>query len=411
MSSKSKPVTDGSAGLARPPRPESSHLAALLDRPRDEQRQLGYLDTLREITQQPHTWRRTAEDVVAHGPLLEARLDAAGIRTGFGSVLLSGSGSSLYVGECLAYGLQAVLGVDVRAVPGGDVLSHARGVIPRHGNLFVSFARSGESPESVAVVDLLLRDFPQTQHLIVTTNAEGALATRYRDAAAVTSIVLDERTCDRSLVMTSSFTNLLLAGRGLGWLGRPRAYLDRAEVLARVGDTLLQQHADPLREAARGITSAVFLGSGPRFGAARESALKLVEMTAGAVRTIAESYLGVRHGPLTAIGGDTLVVCFLGADEVVRAYELDLLRELDRKRLGARKIVVGESVPPDVLRVGDLLVECAGMNMLGEDDLPVVDVLVGQLLGFFRCLELGFAPDAPSPQGVISRVVEEFRIH
>ena len=37
--------------------------------------------------------------------------------------------------------------------------------------------------------------------------------------------------------------------------------------------------------------------------------------------------------------------------------------------------------------------------------------MIGQILGFHRCLEEGLRPDSPSESGVISRVVADFRIH
>jgi len=48
---------------------------------------------------------------------------------------------------------------------------------------------------------------------------------------------------------------------------------------------------------------------------------------------------------------------------------------------------------------------------LGDENAPVLDVILGQLLAFFRCLKEGLKPDSPSAGGVISRVVQEFRLH
>jgi tagatose-6-phosphate ketose/aldose isomerase len=156
---------------------------------------------------------------------------------------------------------------------------------------------------------------------------------------------------------------------------------------------------------------AVFLGSGCRFGAAREAALKMLEMTAGRVTTLCETYLGLRHGPMSYIHEDTLVVCFLSSDPMLRPYEADLLRELDQKELGLFKLIVGENVPSDLLRENDVALNCKGREQLGDENLPVIDVLVGQMLAFFRCLEEGLRPDSPSEDGVISRVVQTFALH
>ena len=170
----------------------------------------------------------------------------------------------------------------------------------------------------------------------------------------------------------------------------------------------------PERSAVLGgqtFQSALYLGSGVRLGSARESALKMLEMTAGQVVTFAETYLGVRHGPLAAVQSDTLIVCFLSSDPLVRAYELDLIRELTRKKLGLRKVIVGEQVPVDIGQPQDHVIDYSTGTGLGDETLPMLDVLVGQLLAFFRCLSLGLRPDAPSREDIINRVVGHFAIH
>ncbi len=137
----------------------------------------------------------------------------------------------------------------------------------------------------------------------------------------------------------------------------------------------------------------------------------MLEMTAGRVTTMSETYLGVRHGPMSYVHEDTLVVCFLSSDPTLRRYESDLLREFDQKELGLLKVIVGEDVPSDLVREGDVVIECKGLGKIGDDNSPVIDVIAGQLLAFFRCLEEGLRPDSPSEDGVISRVVQTFALH
>lgn len=377
----------------------------LLSKPADEQSRLGYRHTLREIAQQPVTWLETSEDLSAQLPAMAESLG------GVSSVVVTGSGSSVYAAECAAPGLQRALGVPVSAVPAGLILTHPETCLPPSGPfLVVSLARSGNSPESRAVVDWLLAARPEARHLFITCNREGALATSYAHRPEVRTIVLDEKTNDRSLVMTSSFTNLVLAGRALG--GTPQASDARARGLGRAAARLLLDQTGALAGVARsGFGSALFLGSGSRLGSAREAALKLLEMNGGEVFTYAESYLGLRHGPMSAIRADTLVVAFLSSDPMVRAYELDLLRELDKKALGAQRVVVGDSVPQDAAALpGSVVLECATPGLV-DDDLTLIDALVGQLLAFFRCLDAGYHPDSPSETSVITRVVSGFEIH
>jgi tagatose-6-phosphate ketose/aldose isomerase len=346
--------------------------------------------------------------------VLAAALSASGIADCSGSVVVTGSGSSHFAAECLSLPLQESLKVPVSAVPAGLVLTHARGCLPmERPGLLLSLARSGDSPESRAVVDLALETAPQVRHLVITCNPRGALATAYRQVSAVQTLVLDEKTNDRSLVMTSSFTNMVLAGRALGALASLDEYESGAARVADAGVAMLEKDSDALaRVARRTFGSVVYLGSGCVLGAAREAALKMMEMTGGQVWTLAESYLGLRHGPMSALHDDTLVVAFLSSSPVARAYELDLLRELTRKRLGAGRVVVGAGIPPEAAPgPQDLAIECAIPSAPCDAELILLDVLVGQLLAFFRCLHLGLHPDSPSTNGVISRVVDSFAIH
>lgn len=384
-------------------------IGRLLDASDDEQERQGHRHTLREISQQPLTWLETTERAGAWAGQAEAALRWVTR----GTIVFTGSGSSLYAGECLSPGLQARLRIPVRAVPAGEVLTHPGGWLPPDGPyLMVSLARSGNSPESCGVLDSLPETARGCHHVVITCNRQGRLATSYRGDPRVTTVVLDDKTCDRSLVMTSSFTNMALAGQLLGMTGDLPGYKARGLAVARLGAELLVRYAGPLARMARSdYRSAVYLGSGCRYGSARESALKMLEMTAGHVSTFPETYLGLRHGPMCAVDGAALVVCFLSTDPVARAYEADLLRELDRKKLGARKVIVGDGVPADLVGAQDLVVELPGLGGVGDEAAPVLDVLVGQLLAFFRCLSIGLRPDMPSDAGVISRVVEAFAIH
>jgi tagatose-6-phosphate ketose/aldose isomerase len=387
-------------GSVNPHSPVSS-LSALRAASPETCQELGCADTLREILQQPTTWCGTARRAAQPG--LHESLDRL-LQRAPSHIVLTGSGSSLYVGECLAPVLQAALGVPCRAIAAGTLMTDRDAVFPRGNGLLVSIARSGNSPESVAVVDAVLSESPEYQHLAITCNAEGQLATRYAGEPRMHVWLLDAVTNDRSLVMTSSFTNLLLAGSAL----------TRNEVSAPAAETaemLLARHGDDLaRWGSSDFDAAVFLGGGASLGAAREAALKLLEMSAGAVRVLTETSLGLRHGPMAWLNRDSLLVSFLSGDPSVRAYEADLLRELSRKELGRRRIVVGEGIDDDLIGADGLAVELPGLYALPAAQQAMIHVVVGQLLALFKCLALGQKPDAPS-EGVLTRVVEAFTLH
>ncbi len=394
----------------------SSHvpeLDSLLKSPAGIQLERGYFHTLKEICQQPFTWLETAAIASACRDRLQAFLRDARIFDGNGIMVLTGSGSSHFVGDCLTYALQASLRIPVQNVPSGSLLTHTdQATLPGHPCVTVSFARSGDSPESRGVLELLLEKNPLCRHLIITCNRNGRLATDYKGDSRVCALVLDDKTCDRSLAMTSSFTNMALAGLVLGMLQDPQGYHNLIVNLAQMGSDLLLRYSGALAHvASRDFKAAVYLGSGGRYGSARESALKMLEMTAGQIMAFSETFLGLRHGPMSGVRPETLIVCFLSSDPLVRAYELDLIAELNRKGLGMQKVIVGDEVPREIVMPSDLVVECPGLGALGDENVPVLHVLAGQILAFFCCLRMGLKPDSPSNEGVISRVVESFKIH
>lgn len=385
----------------------AGNAADLFKLSREEQERQGYFHTLREIRQQPVTWLDTVERMLAKTAELSMLVD------GCRSLVLTGSGSSEYAGSCVRLVLQNALKIGAQTIGGGALLTHGvKAIPPERPGLMISLARSGDSPESVASVSLLLETAPQMRHLVITCNQEGRLATTYRNDPRVEVIALDERTNDRSLVMTSSFTNMVLAAHALGYLQSPDRYRALAENLSGAAEKLIAQCFEVLpRVATSDFGRIVFLGSGSRFGAAREAALKMLEMTAGRVITLSETYLGLRHGPMSSVHSNTFIVCFLSSDPQIRGYESDLIHELNRKRLGLGKLIFGHNVPRDLAGADDIVLECEGAAALSDEDWPVLDVIVAQILAFFRCRDEGLQPDSPSSDGVINRVVQSFTLH
>jgi D-galactosamine 6-phosphate deaminase/isomerase len=362
---------------------------------------------LPEICRQPQTWRETCELMIKSAATVGACLRGAK------SLAFTGSGSSEYVGDCVRASLQAELGIDCQAIGGGVLLTEKTAALPVcRPRVMVSLARSGDSPESTGALSLMLEHDPEMRHLVLTCNSTGALAQTYRDDARVSVITLGDDTNDQSLVMTGSFTNLIVAARFLGHVKHPGAYRAICDQAANIAADVLSSQFDTLAQVAEsGFKRVVYLGSSVRYGAAREAALKMLEMTAGRVTSLYESYLGLRHGSMSYLDSNTLVVCFLSSDQTTRSYETDLVRELSQKRLGLRKLIVGEAIPTDVIRPDDVVVECGGLKQLGDGNAVLVDAVVAQLLAFFRCMQEGLHPDSPSRDNVINRVVRRFPLY
>jgi tagatose-6-phosphate ketose/aldose isomerase len=392
-------------------------LRTLLDLPEQEKTERGLEHTPREIWQQPESWSKTYERCRDRRAELNDVLRRAGIGRGNTSsptVYLVGAGTSDYTGRALAPLLRRRWSCEVWPIPSTTLLTEFEEFhLPGKEYLWISFSRSGESPEGVALLEQALDRHREIRHLVITCNSQGPMAQlclRHQDRAV--ALVLDEAVNDRGLAMTSSFTNMVLAGQCVGHLEDDAQF---GEVVARLCETG-RRFLPAAAEAAAaitllGCTRTCFVGAGVLRAVADESALKVVELSAGKVTTMAETPLGLRHGPLSSVDGQTLFVAFLSSEARRRGYELDLLREIDRKHLGRVRAVVTASGSDDVSSLVDycLSLDC-GANF-SDQYRPVLDVMLSQLIGLFASMRCGLKPDQPSPNGTITRVVAPIKLY
>ena len=389
-------------------------LSELLNLSPAEKESLGVAHTLPEILQQPQTWLRTYAKVFNLATPTKAFLTSAGIGVAdrHPHVLLIGAGTSDYIGKSVSALLQKQWGCAVHAVPSTDLLTNMdEHIIPGHEYLWISFSRSGDSSEGVAVLENALAAHPEIKHLIVTCNDAGRMARGFK-SENVLSVVLDDAVNDRGLAMTSSFSNMVIVAQALAHIHTLPAYAWIVEALAdSATETLPFIAALCERLVQTGFTKTCFLGTGALKGAAIESSLKVLELTSGRVVSFAESFLGLRHGPLSAIDDDTLVVGFLSSDARRRQFELDLMREISEKNLTSKCLTVYPAMPENGRITPEHSLYLGLQHELPDFYLPPLAVLVGQFLGFFSSLKVGLKPDQPSPRGAISRVVEHVTIH
>jgi len=363
---------------------ESLHMTTGVDQ-QDEP-----LHTLQEILQQPLLWPTTVARVrsASEQMNLASRLSGA-------QVLLTGAGSSAYAAAAAASAWPRAI-----AVPTTDLLIDAERYLLDVGAV-ISLARSGESPESAAVAERVRVLCPEILQLAVTCNDKSRLGQSGLDGL----IALDPRTNDRSLVMTGSFSNLVLAGL---CLAQPRAAAQNSDRASERAQTLLPVIDKECRRIAAGVRDRiVILSSSPLLGWGREAGLKILEMTAGRFPVVIETYLGLRHGPMSFLRKDTLVLCLLSNDPTRRLYELDLIRELRSKRIGYSVVIAGAD--EDGSGFDDVI---PAVLPDAPDDLRTpFEILIPQLLGYHLSLRIGLNPDNPSPEGVINRVVQGVKIH
>jgi tagatose-6-phosphate ketose/aldose isomerase len=368
----------------------------------------GALFTAREIAQQPAMLRQTQAELVAHRPALEAFLrpliDRAATR-----VILTGAGSSAFIGECLAPELAARLPCRVEAIATTDLVSAPQLYFERDTpTLLVSFARSGDSPESVAAVDLADQLISDVHHLAITCNAQGALARKAGAGGGGMVMLLPAETNDRGFAMTSSFSSMLYAA--LSALTGIDGMEPRLERIAPAVEAVIATQARAMQAlAARRHERVVYLGSHIFKGLAREAALKLLELSDGGLIAAYDSSLGFRHGPKTIVNDRTLVVIFLSNHPHTRRYDLDLLQEVARDgRHGGLLVICArdEGLPAGIERI-----VVPAMAEAADVDLLIPFIVAPQMLALEESLRRGITPDNPNKSGTVNRVVKGVRIH
>ncbi|MBZ5719887.1 MAG: SIS domain-containing protein [Acidobacteriia bacterium] len=391
-------------------------LSNLLNLPEGDKTARGLLHTPQEIAQQPATWESTFGRFQNRHTVIREFLREAGVSGDprqRPTVFLLGAGTSDYIGRTLTHLLRRLWQCEVVAVPTTDLLTHfEESLLPQRRYLWISFSRSGDSPESVAVLERALNTHPDIHHLIVSCNAEGRMVRDTAGKDQVLSVCLDDKVNDRGLAMTSSFSNMVVFGQCMAHAENPGEYEKVFRQLVGAGKNFLNTAADCAAELANGgYSKACFVGSGALRGVANESALKLLEMTAGKTLTMSESTLGLRHGPMAALDDETLFVCFLSGDGRTQKYEADLLEEIGRKHLVRTRVVVGCEATPRLAAFSEHLLTPANALTVADEYRAPVDVMFGQALGLFFSLRWGLKPDCPSPNGAITRVVQNVSIY
>ena len=381
-------------------------LSQLLSLSKARQTELGLLYTPAEIAQQPATWQITHHLFSEkRSELMEFLQQAKAERW---TIYLVGAGSSDYIGHSIAHLLRKRWNCEVCVVASTDLLTNRDDlVIQDRKYLWISFSRSGDSPEGVSVLEQALAASSNVKHLVVSCNRNGRMVELAIQNKSCFAMVLDDAVNDRSLAMTSSFTNMVLFGMELAHLWDRQSFDDTLEHMTQAANYMLEEGASlAQRLAKQGYRRACFVGSGALAGTTRESALKILELTAGNIQTMNESTLGLRHGPMSSLNSETLFVGFISRDDRRRRYDLDLLNEIRGKRVVRTIVAIGHADS-----ASDSSLYCEAFGRLDDAYRPAVDVIFSQMLGLFSSIELGLQPDSPSPNGLISRVVEKFAIY
>lgn len=359
--------------------------------------------TVQEIQQQPQLWRNLYQTLTDNSAMwqnfLQPLLKQANLQ-----IILCGAGSSAFVGKSIAPWLREHRHLNVYAFASTDIVPTPRQYLDTSKpTLFVSYARSGNSPESVAAIKLADQCLTECHHLILTCNPQSTLTDYAKNRANVCLLTMPEGSNDRGFAMTSSFSCMALATillLGNSSLSHAQQNLATLTTLCEKQAANWQRIIQPVIQ--QGFKRMIVLGSHCFTGISEEAALKMLELTAGQVATRYDSTMGVRHGPKFFIDKETLVIILLSQEAYCRRYDLDLLNEL--KQDGRAKNILALSSLPDSNAI-ELNTKLTDIWLI----FPYLLFL--QLIAVETSLFLGLSPDNPCPTGEVNRIVKGVHIY
>lgn len=361
--------------------------------------------TVKEISSQKEVWRSVYSKIKLKKDEIDNFLGKFDKDT---RIIFTGAGSSGFIGdslapivrkECLFTDVESVHTTDIVGTPKQYLRGDKRTVL-------VSFGRSGNSPESIAAIDIANSLVNDIYHIIITCNPHGGLSKK-RDGRTL-NLVFDELSND-GFAMTSSVTGMMLAAYSI--FNIKKDLTNEVEHISLYAKEIIDNKYKTISDAfSKNINRLVVLGAGNLFGAARESALKNIELTAGKVMTWYDSPMGFRHGPKAMLNENTLTVLYVSNNDYTRKYDIDMLKELSGSRKN-KLIAVSDKYYEDIEGCCDLYLYNSKEMELSEGFMPYTFILTAQILALFASVKLECTPDNPFPKGEVNRVVQGVIIH
>ena len=384
----------------------------MLDYTKEDLIELGAEITTREIYQQPQVWQTAFENYKTQVDEIAAFLNNIDEKYDYIKVILTGAGTSAYVGDTLLPYFRKIYDErkwNFNAIATTDIVANPLAYLHKEvTTILVSFARSGNSPESVAVVDLAKDIVEELYQITITCAAEGKLAQQAHGDERNLLLLQPAPSNDAGFAMTSSFTSMMLTALLVFDKADLAAKAEKVSALMTLSQEVLDSAEAIQKMVSLDYNRVIYLGAGPFFGLAHEAQLKILELTAGQVATMYESPVGFRHGPKSLVNEKTVVVVFGSTDTYTKLYDLDLVREVAGDEI-ARKVILLTDQKEDLENVEQVIFSS---QQLADDVYRVFPYIVyGQLFALLTALKVNNRPDTPSPTGTVNRVVQGVIIH
>ncbi|MGB6128607.1 MAG: SIS domain-containing protein, partial [Psychrilyobacter sp.] len=281
-----------------------------------------------EIKQQPELWKQTVE--IIENKLEEINKFLIDFDKKNTRIIFTGAGTSEFVGNSIVDYLNKKSEFKIESIATTDIVSNPELYLNKEETIIlVSCARSGNSPESVAAVNLADKLVDNIFHVFLTCNDEGHLAKYSQNKNNILLILMPKKSNDKGFAMTGSFTCMSLAGICLFSLDEINEIKNNIATISSTVEKKFSEIYKLMNEIADIETKRVVcLGDGTLKGIAQEGSLKILELSSGYISVNFDSSLGFRHGPKSVITDDTLIIMFMSNNGYTRKYQLDLLNEL-----------------------------------------------------------------------------------
>lgn len=372
------------------------------------------LNTAKEIIQQPDTWRESVKNLIKNKIEIKSFIDSFLSKKEF-RIILTGAGTSAFAGEVCEPYLTSLLNKRVEAIATTDLVASPKSYFIKDiPTLLVSFARSGNSPESVHAVNLASQLVDDLYQVVITCNENGKLAKNTVNDEKSLLLLMPPQTNDLGFAMTSSFTTMVLNAMAVFNINNIENFSSDVDKLSNSVNDFIENNIEKVTSLSNeDFERIVYLGSSTSKGIARESALKVLELTAGKVNASYDTPLGFRHGPKSVVDDETVSVIYISNDEYTRKYDLDLAKEMLAHKKNDKVVIVGDNIEEDILNKADYVFNVENINYTVENEvlLPLQQIIFGQMLSFLKSVNLGITPDNPCPTGEVNRVVQGVILH
>lgn len=362
--------------------------------------------TLKEILQQPELWEKCLNIYKENKEKLEEFLKKINENKVPLRIIFTGAGTSEFVGntivDYLNRGERKFESIGTTSIVSTPHLYYKENI----PTLLVSFARSGNSPESLAAVDLGKKIVKNFYNLAITCAKDGKLAVQLENDDHSYVLNMPEESNDRGFAMTSSFTCMLLSALLVFDKKTIENKEKTVEKVVKLGKEVISREKEITEITNFDFDRIVYLGSGPLYRLTNECRLKVLELTAGRIVTCHESSMGFRHGPKSFVNPETFIVSMLSSDEYTRKYDIDLLKEVEADGI-CKKIFA--------LSIGEAEGDWDKLELekveLEDVYAALPFIIVAQMISLITSVRVGINPDTPSESGTVNRVVKGVIIH